>query len=67
MILRSSCISSSIFYRIPSPKSASYCEVLYTVGYGISVPSKPLKNFRTESFQFSPKANTEILRVSDPY
>ena len=35
-----SCISSTIFYRIPSPKSASYCEALYTVGYVLSHNSK---------------------------
>ena len=31
-----------------------------------SVPSKALKNFRTEMCLFSPKSNTEILRISDP-
>ena len=35
-----SCISSTVFHRIPSPKSASYCEALYTVGYGSLLYSK---------------------------
>ena len=29
LMLGSPCISSTVFYRMPSPKSASYCEALY--------------------------------------
>ena len=34
MILGASCISSTLFYPIPSLKPAIYCEALYTVGHG---------------------------------
>ena len=56
MIQCSSCISSTVFLRIPSPKSASYCEALYTVGYAnIQIGSWSLKKYngQIENILFS--------------
>ena len=34
ILIQAAHVSTTNFYRIPSPKSDSYCEALYTVGLG---------------------------------